>query len=109
MMIRLWRGELALWASFWIFGAGGGLLFGLPIFAAMLALTDVPDDGTASLFLSALAFLMLYLVWVFVGIWRAANTYRGDPVWAVGAKLAIASVVIMISVLVIAVVFADIG
>ena len=43
MITQLWRGGLALWKTFWLFGAGGGLAFGLPIFSAALALTDVPD------------------------------------------------------------------
>ena len=62
MNIRLWRGEIALWKTFWLFGAGGGVVLGLPIFAAILALTDVPDDTTASIFLTALGFLLVYFV-----------------------------------------------
>jgi hypothetical protein len=28
MITQLWRGELALWKTFWLFGAGGGQAFG---------------------------------------------------------------------------------
>ena len=59
MITQLWRGEIALWKTFWLFGVVGGLAFGLPIFSAMLALTDVPDDTTAMVFLAALGLLLV--------------------------------------------------
>jgi hypothetical protein len=107
MIIRLWHGEIGLLRTFWLFGMGGGLLFVLPLFAMMLALTDVPDNVTASIFLAALGLLAIYLVWVFVGIWRAANKYSGNPVWAILAKIAVGMGILNIAVLVIGVLFAD--
>ena len=109
MIIRLWRGEVALWKTFWLFGVGGGFVLGLPIFGAMLALTDVPDDTTASIFVTALGILLVYLVWVFVGIWRAANAYQGEKVWAVLAKIAVVAETFKFFLLVAAVLFADTG
>lgn len=50
---------------------------GLPIFSALLALSDVPDNTTATFFLIAIGILLLYGAWIFVGIWRAANNYQG--------------------------------
>jgi len=89
MILRLWRGEAALWKTFWLFGAGGGVVLGLPLFSAMLALTDVPDDATANKFLAALGFLLVYLTWAFTGIWRAAGRYQGDRALALAARLAV--------------------
>ena len=109
MIIRLWRGEVALWKTFWLFGVGGGLLLGLPIFGAILALTDVPDDATASRFLLALGLLLGYLIWVFVGIWRAATTYQGNPTWAVLAKFTVAAETLKFLLLAAAILFADAG
>lgn len=109
MIIRLWRGEVALWKTFWLFGVGGGFVFGLPIFGALLALTDVPDDTTASIFLAAFGLLFFYLVWVCVGVWRAATNYLGNPVWAVLAKLAVAAEALKVLLLVVAVLFTDPG
>ena len=109
MIIRLWRGEMALWKTFWLFGVGGGLLLGLPVFGAILAITDVPDDATASIFLLALAFLLVYLVWVFVGIWRAATRYQGNPAWAMLAKITVAAEAFKFLLLAAAVLFADTG
>jgi len=108
MINRLWHGEIDLWKSFWLFGVGGGAFLGLPIFSAMLALTDVPDETTALIFVSALGVLFLYLTWVFVGIWRSAKSYTGDPVWAVLAKFAVGAETFKILMLVTAVLFADV-
>jgi len=107
LIIRLWRGEMALWKTFWVFGVGGGLLLGLPIFAGMLALTDVPDDATARMSVAALGVLLVYLVWVFTGIWRAATMYPGKPVWAILAKIAITAETCKFFLLAAAVLFAD--
>jgi hypothetical protein len=109
MFIRLWRGEIELWKTFWLFGVSGGLAIGLPIFSAMLALTDVPDDDTAVVFLAALGFLLVYLTWVIVGIWRAANKYQGEKAWVVLAKIAVVAGAFKIGLLVGAVLFADTG
>jgi hypothetical protein len=107
MIIRLWRGELGLWKTFWLFGLTGGLLLGLPIFGGILALTDVPDNRAASLFLLALGFLFVYLTWVSMGIWRAANRYRGDSTWAVLAKIFVGVEFLNLSLLISAVLFPD--
>ena len=109
MITQLWRGEIPLWKTFWLFGAGGGLAIGLPIFGAMLALTDVPDDTTASVFLAALGFLLVNLTWVFVGIWRAANKYQGEKAWVVLAKIAVVAGTFNIVLLMVSVLFADTG
>ncbi len=112
MIIRRWRGEIALWKAFWLFGVGGGLLLALPIFSTMMALTDVPDvpdDNTALIIVTALGFLLVYLVWVFVGIWRSATGYQGDRVWAVCAKIAVGLETAKILLLVTAVLFAETG
>ena len=109
MITRLWRGEITLWKTFWLFGVGGGLVLGLPIFSAMLALTDVPDDITAMVFLAALGFLLVYLTWVFVGIWRASNKYSGERIWVVLAKIAVVAGTFNIGLLMVSVLFADMG
>jgi len=105
MFTRLWRGDIPLWQSFWLFGGGGGLLLVLPIFAGMLALTDVPDDATATAFLVALGLLTLYMTWAFTGIWRAANKHGGDATTALLAKVAVIAGTSLALLLVVAVVF----
>jgi hypothetical protein len=109
MIIRVWRGKIALQYTFWLFGVGGGLALGLPIFSAMMALTDVPDDDTAVVFLAALGFLSVYLTWVIVGVWRAANKYQGEKAWVVLAKIFVVAETAKIVLLVVSILFADTG
>jgi hypothetical protein len=109
MMFRLWRGELALGITFWLFGFGGGLFLGLPLFAAILALTDVPDETSALIFVAALGFFLVYLIWVSVGIWRSASRYQGDSIWIVCAKSTVCAEGLMIVLLVFGVLFPDFG
>ncbi len=85
------------------------MFLGLPIFATMLALTDVPDNRTASIFLAALGLLLIYFGWVSVGIWRAAGRYPGNSAWAVLAKVAVGFEVVNIIILAAAVIFPDTG
>jgi len=108
MIKRIWRGELPLWASYWIVGVGGAAFLGVPVFAAMLALTGVPEDDVASLFLGALAFLLCYQIWASVGIWRSASSYGGDPTWALAAKLCVAASAFCVILMVLGVAFADV-
>jgi hypothetical protein len=99
MLKLIWTDELGLWKTFWLLGVGGVLFAAIPIFAVMLALTDVPDDDTASWFLAAQAFLFAYQLLVSVGIWRSANLYSGDRQWAILAKICVvtgASVVVLL-------------
>ena len=108
MIKRIWRGELPLWASYWIVGVGGAAFLGVPVFAAMLALTDIPEDDVASLFLGALAFLLCYQIWASVGIWRSASSYGGDPTWALAAKLCVAASALGVILMALSVIFADV-
>lgn len=104
-ILRLWLGEVALWKTYWLFGVGGGLVLGLPIFGGMLALTDVPDDATAAKFLAALGVLLIYVIWVCTGIWRAAGRFEGEKIWAILARATVVFEGIKVLVLVWGVVF----
>ena len=45
---------------------------------------------------------------IFVGIWRSANKYQGDPAWAVLAKIVVAAESLKTILLISAVLFPDI-
>jgi hypothetical protein len=77
-LLRFWRGQYALWISFWLFGIG---LYGVGV-AAILALTAFVYDGvyeprTIALSLYAMwAVAAIVALFAFVGIWRAAANGR---------------------------------
>src|SRR5262245_16559435 len=85
---RHWRGELSLGKSFWL----NGFLIGLisrAIFTILLTacqfLGSVPAIIAA--FIVIEAFNILVVVWILVGIWRAATNHQGRKFWAVVAKI----------------------
>jgi len=108
MIKRVWLGEVALWKSFWLLGVGGFVFLALPLAGALLALTNVPDDQTATAFLTAIGLLLMYQAWVSVGIWRSASSYGGDPTWALAAKLCVAASALGVILMALSVIFADV-
>ena len=85
IMARHWRGDLPLWASFWLILELPKLLIvlGSPVFTALgifLAGTLRPESGynPLNIFLViALTWLsiMVVVTWQLVGTWRSANIY----------------------------------
>ena len=99
MIVRVWQGELDLWKTFWLFGAGGGILIALPPVVALVGKTGFIELYGVEYILLAFSPLHYYLIWVFVGIWRAATIYQGNPVWTVLARLAVTAGTLIVPLL----------
>lgn len=71
---RVWRGELPLWAAYWLFGVGGNMSFAL-----LLWRVAARTRGVAPwlVYFGSLAWFVL----IFRGIWRSAGCYAGPPLW----------------------------
>jgi hypothetical protein len=88
LLVRLWRGQVSLVISYWIFGVVGGFIWDVAF-------------ATLELRSSLLRFLFLagrlgYFVVVYVGVWRAAEHYTGRKEWAFLAKLVVVVSVIFL-------------
>ncbi len=94
LIVRHWRGELSLKTSFWVFGVLLPVIIVLGI-AALTAAAELLGLAWRPLGVVKLALLLLaalLLIWIFVGIWRAASWYPaqgGKPAWAWLAKLGV--------------------
>ena len=77
---RLWRGELRLSESFWLWGVATKIVLGLVTGLALGV------DLGVSLLLVGLA-LALWSSFTCVGIWRSAKRYSGSIAWAVLARI----------------------
>jgi hypothetical protein len=89
---RLWRGEVPLGRTFWLFGVALGVA--LSQLAFRLNVIPPPRSalvGWAAAVVTAVA--GVYILSVAVAIWRSADRYRGRPVWAVLAKITVALIV----------------
>ena len=97
IFLRLWRGELPLWQSYWIYGALGGLV--LRFISPAITYFLVANSKSLSLFdIRAITYIWFaavtfYTVVVLVGIWRSADNYRalhdGKTGYATLAKIGV--------------------
>lgn len=85
-LARLWRGEMPLPEAFWGWAVVGGLLVNGVTSAATLALLS--HDLTVAALIAGYAPSVPYNVLAAVGVWRAAETYDGERLWAELARIA---------------------
>ena len=86
-LLRLWRGDYPLPRAFWDHAIIYGSLANLTATIAALGLLATNAPG-----LLALAIFLIpapYNLVAAVGVWRSAARYRGPPVWANAARIAV--------------------
>ena len=81
-LVRLWNGDAGLAKSYWLWGVVAGFAWGV----ALGVIKPGPGSAAAQILVSLMA---AYFVFVYVGIWRAANKYQGKKAWATLAKFAV--------------------
>ena len=85
----LWKGEIRLVITYWIYGVVGGVVFNV-LFALFESTGVYESDEFGVLGVVGLLLLVSWIVYsvlVFVGIWRSANNYQGPGHWAALAKI----------------------
>jgi hypothetical protein len=79
-IVRLWRGDVALVITYWVFGAVGGvalrLLSPAATYEIMAHSTTMSVFDIQVLLYLWVAFLITYSVFILVAVWRSANKYR---------------------------------
>lgn len=84
---ELWRGNIPLSRTFWVFGFGVNLLLTM----ALLYLNFQPDLLTtkvgAGFYLLLLLCSTIYGPFILIAIWRSANKYQGFQRNAIAAKI----------------------
>lgn len=74
MSIRnVWRGDAGLALTYWVYGVLGGAVLGIPL--------AFVTPGSALAIIEVFC-LVTFLIWVNVGIWRAAGKYKGPKIWS---------------------------
>jgi hypothetical protein len=80
-----WRGRLPLPLTFWVLGVGGNMSF-----LALLILIDLLGGGRLpGLLWIIYGISLLWFIFVFGAIWRAAGAYRGPRIWAILARVGV--------------------
>lgn len=79
-LTRLWRGELSLPITFWLYGVFGLFLVSLPSIVLDQIYPDLDDAPVITVLIYAISFFsaIIYFVFIFVAIWRSAWKYRGQ-------------------------------
>ena len=75
----LWRGDLPLWKTYWLFGVIGSLVFRLAFFYIEITADQffsVP--GSVAIVWSIMVASLAYTIWVLAGIWRSAGRYLDE-------------------------------
>ena len=91
---RFWFGEIALWRSYWLVGELLNALFILSVFNFEIYLfgnnqfsNSLPFlDFSNFSFLSKIT-LIIWTIFITVGIWRSAENYKGSIFWVVATFL----------------------
>lgn len=83
---ELWRGNVPLVRTFWVFGFGANLVFTL----AFLYLDFQPDLSTtimgAIVSLLLVLFYVVYGPFILISVWKSANKYQGLRRYPIAAK-----------------------
>jgi hypothetical protein len=94
-LIQLWRGDVGLRRAFWdyaiIYGSLANLIATVAAFAVLAG--NLPGIVALAIFLLPVP----YNVVAVVGVWRSADRYRGPPVWANLARIAVVAWAIIAS------------
>ena len=81
--IKLWRGELPLYITFWLFGMIIGTIVSVLVTNFALQPSTEVAASTKSIWLLV---AIIYTGVMCVSLWRSADKYKGPPVWSIGAR-----------------------
>lgn len=87
LILRLWRGEIELRRAFWDYAIIYGSLLNLTTTFAAFAIfaAGLPLIFAVAVFLSPAPYNFLAVV----SVWRSAERYQGQDVWAMLARIAV--------------------
>ena len=90
LSLKFWQGEIKLWKSYWIVGELINAFFIIIIFNIELRffnntqiLTRIPLLNFNDLHFTNKFIVLVWTIFITVGIWRAAENYRGKFIWTV--------------------------
>ena len=89
-IINFWYGRISLWKSYWLIGELINSLVLLLIYNIEIKLLEnidlykqLPFLNLTSFSFMSKFFLLIWTIFITVGIWRSAEAYTGKFIWAV--------------------------
>ena len=90
-LTMLWRGEIPLVRTYWVFGVFFYSLLAIPGYFIVPAMPDSPDVEPSASFVFGMTtyamFVFAYTVFISVAFWRSARNFNGSEIWAVLARV----------------------
>ena len=90
MISRFWRGKITLWKAYWLIGELLNAMFILLIFNLEIYLfgnnqfiNSLPFLDFSNFSLLSKLILVLWTVFLTIGIWRSAENYNGSIIWII--------------------------
>lgn len=94
LIIKFWNGEIILWKSYWFVGELLNALLILLVFNFEIYFlkNNILTNSLVFIELSNFNFLtktiiMIWTVFITVGIWRSAEKYKGHIIWIIATLL----------------------
>ena len=94
IIVKFWKGDVTLWKSYWLIGELLNALFIVIILNLAIYLFNNTLFTNNLLFLNFTKFsllskiiLILWTIFITVGIWRSAEKYRGNVIWIIATFL----------------------
>ena len=88
LIYKFWRGDVKLWKSYWLIGELLNGLFMLAIFNLEIYFFDnskffnqLPFFNLSDFNLLSKIVIIIWTIFITVGIWRAAEKYQGNFIW----------------------------
>lgn len=88
-LVRLFRGDIDLWVTFWVFGVSVSIFYKLIITLLIVNSQAVLEVGGRGLFIIVLLVGLVYQPFIWIAVWRSANKYKGFSLWAFLAKFSV--------------------
>ena len=94
LLKKFWDGQFTLWRSYWLVGELLNALFILAVFNFEIYIFGNNQFSNALPFLDFSNFsflskisLMIWTIFITVGIWRSAEDYKGSIIWILATFL----------------------
>ena len=83
----LWRGDIPLVKTYWLFGVVVGICFAMVFFWVNYLSTGLAEGFGPVFILGLMLLYFVYTAFINVAIWRSAGKYQGPRRWAILAKI----------------------
>lgn len=87
LVTDLWRGDVPLVMTWWVFGVVVGICFTIAYAFIEYQMSGLSEGLGPVFIIGFLLTYFAYVVFINVAVWRSAGKYRGPKHWAILAKV----------------------